>query len=136
MGINIKDGTTEASKDISARNETLNKDIAESRTIHIEAQETSDYNLDYSADILEEARPEPIVTVSSQEDFDAEEITERIKVLYDPPSSPSLSHIPIYLELPTEKCPQFCIQVRVQVTRMGRQVDKTCRSSPLCRRRK
>ena len=109
----------------------VEKDIAEGRTIDIDIPETTDYNLDYTNDVvnLTKIAPEELDTTT-------EEIAEKIKVLYDPPSSPSLAHIPIYLELPVEECPKFCIQVKVEITRMGRQVGTRCRSSTKCRRRR
>ena len=132
--VNINEATTDATKDTIDVNGTSNEDIAEDRTIDIELPEKSDYNLDYTDAIGKEVAKElEIMNYSYEESNDSdEEMLDNIRVLFLPPSSPSLSHIPIYLELPTAECPVFCIQVNVEIRRMAKQVKTRCRSSALC----
>ena len=125
--VNINEATTDATKDTFDVNGTSNEDIAEDRTIDIELPEKSDYNLDYTDAIGKEVAKE-----LEMMNYSDEEMSDNIRVLFSPPSSPSLSHIPIYLELPTAECPKFCIQVNVEIRRMAKQVKTRCRSSALC----
>ena len=134
--INKKDITSVATEITFHGNENGNKDIAEERTIDIEIPEETDYNLDYSGDSVKEVATEQEIMNYSDEDIKdkAKEISDNIRVVFDPPSSPALSHIPIFLELPTEECPKFCIQVNVKITRMGKQVGTRCKSSIICKK--
>ena len=131
---NNNDSTTESTKTTAEADEISDKYIAEERTIDIELQDENDFNIDYSNNIENET-----LTLKENPEKDSvneEDMTENVRILYDPPSTPSLAHIPIYLELPVEECPKFCIQVKVEITRMGRGMGASCRSSTWCRRRR
>ena len=140
--ININDVTTAATKDTSNVKEIEIKDVAEKRTFEIELPEKSDYNLDYTDDYTKETTIEPEMMNFSDEESGEDEtenydlLTEKIKVLFDPPDQADLSHIPIYLELPNHECPKFCIRVNVEITRMAKQIGTRCRSSAYCNSRR
>jgi len=47
-------------------------------------------------------------------------------------SGGNLASFPIILQLPEEDCPKYCINIKVEVTRMGRSLAPTCRNTPAC----
>ena len=114
-------------------NKTKNNNIAEDRSTIIELSDEPDHNLDYSVTVDEDPK---MLTYSDTKPGRTDKNENNITITHDPPSTPSLAHIPIYLELPVEECPRFCIQVKVEITRMGRGMGASCRSSTWCRRRR
>lgn len=126
----VKEVTTVASMS------NLDFQEAEERTIDVDVTDIVDYNIDYTSDISKETTESEEIMKFSDEKMldDVENFTENIKVMFDTPSKESVSHIPIYLKLPTAECPKFCIQVKVEITRLGRQLGKKCRSSVLCKK--
>jgi len=43
-----------------------------------------------------------------------------------------VASFPIVLQLPKDDCPKYCINIKVEVTRLGRSLAATCRNTPLC----
>jgi len=43
-----------------------------------------------------------------------------------------IASFPIILQLPKEDCPKYCINIKVEVTRLGRSLTTNCRNTPLC----
>jgi hypothetical protein len=146
--VDISDDTI---KEVLEAKERDVEDIAEGRTLEIVLPEESENNFNYSDDITKERtnsqeimnytdaigkevaeEPESMNYSDEESNDSGKEMSENIRVLFSPPSSPYLSHIPIYLELPTNECPKFCIQVNVEITRMAKQIRTRCRSSVLC----
>jgi len=47
-----------------------------------------------------------------------------------------LTSFPLVVQFPDTGCPKYCINIKVEVTRLGRSLSTDCRQTPLCNKRR